>query len=90
MTLLLCGRRDRLKVARDHRGRAQHPLRGIMQAQRHGLVLTLAVVQQQAVLVRLRTVIPPLQQSLATTGSALALSVGKARLKHPQALVSPT
>jgi hypothetical protein len=77
MTLLLCGRRDRLKVARDHRGRAQHPLRGIMQAQRHGLVLTLAVVQQQAVLVRLRTVIPPLQQSLATTGARSRFRLAK-------------
>jgi outer membrane protein, multidrug efflux system len=71
------GLQDQLKVARDNLARAQHTLNDFMQEQRQGIIPELGVVQQQSVVASLVAAIPPLQQSLATTKSALAVLVGK-------------
>jgi multidrug efflux system outer membrane protein len=71
------GLQDELKVAGDNLARAQHTLNDIIQEHNQGVVPDLAVVQQQSVVASLETVIPPLQQSLITTKSALAFLVGK-------------
>ena len=71
------GLQDELKVAGDNLARAQHTLNDIIQEHSQGVVPDLAVVQQQSVVASLETVIPPLQQSLMTTKSALAFLVGK-------------
>jgi outer membrane protein, multidrug efflux system len=71
------GLQDELKVAYDNLARAQHTLNDFIAEEHQGVIPELGVVQQQSVVARLETAIPPLQQSLATTKSALALLVGK-------------
>ena len=71
------GLQDQLKVAHDNLDRAQRTLSDIGQEHDQGVVPELAVVQQQSVVASLETAIPPLQQSLVATQSALALLVGK-------------
>ena len=80
------GLQDELKVAGDNLARAQHTLNDIIQEHNQGVVPDLAVVQQQSVVASLETVIPPLQQSLMTTKSALAFLVGKL----PESIMLPT
>jgi multidrug efflux system outer membrane protein len=68
---------DRLDVAHENLAKAQRTLEDVMRQEQQGLVPRLAVVQQQAVVAFLATVIPPLEQQLAATKIALAILVGQ-------------
>ena len=68
---------DRMRVAQDNLGRAQHILDGVVMQERQGIVPHLAVVQQQAVVAGVATVLPPLQQQLVAAQVALAILVGR-------------
>lgn len=68
---------DRIKVAQDNLSRAQRTLRDVMLQEHQGIVPDLAVVQQQAVVVDLQAVIPPLDQQLTAAKIAIAILVGK-------------
>jgi outer membrane protein, multidrug efflux system len=67
---------DRIGAADDNLERARRSLADIALAESHGTVPRLAVVQQQAAVANLETVLPPLQQQQAATRNALAILVG--------------
>ncbi len=68
---------DRLKVAGNNLARARNALHDVAMEEHQGIVPHLATVQQQAVVAGLETVIPPLQQQLAASRSALAILTGR-------------